>query len=293
MSNDLYTQKRKLSPGHSVVKPDDKKLKMENKKLDSILNSVDQLTKLVTQVVADITQIKTTMIKLQTDMSEMNNRITSTEEKLTTAQNDITNINNRVSELETNKNTLMVSQQNQISIINAFEQMKMATSIMIRNIPQEVELDQALNSISKWSDVDLSKKSLKNARFMKQHKNQCIFMDFWHEKDKANFNKRIKSKQKLPDGTYTPILCENIFRLDNQSINRGVELLFRQPMTEMNRRIFNEARKHRDIFKFVWIGVNGHVMVKRNEGSSPICINSEDHLATVIDLIVNPISAKK
>lgn len=286
--NKTLTQKRKLSPDQSALKSEEKKIKMEDK-IDNILKSITELTALVKKTVTDISLINTAITNIQTEMSNMNLRISTTEESLISARNGVSKVSKRVDDLEIDKNTLAVSQQNQLSAINSMEQIKMVRNMTIHNIPQELELDKALLDIGRWSGFQLSRENLKSARLTNQYRKKYLHLEFWQEKDKFEFNRNIKSKQKNPDGSYIPVLCENVFELDVQSTSRGVELLFRQPMTEINREIFNEARKHREVLKFVWIGGNGHVMVKQDEKARPTVIHSLEHLATVIELIKNPI----
>ena len=92
----------------------------------------------------------------------------------------------------------------------------------------------------------------------------------------------VKSCQKDINKRHVPLLCENVFELQTNNKSRGVELQFRNSMTNVNRDIFNEARKFKSIFCAVWIN-QGNILVREKEGTKPVRLQSMEELKATIE----------
>lgn len=92
--------------------------------------------------------------------------------------------------------------------------------------------------------------------------------------------KHVKQLQKDDNKKYIPILTDHVFKLETTNAARGVELNFREAMTDYTREIFNAARKEKDICTNVWIS-RGYVMV-RIKDQKPTKIVSINHLNNII-----------
>lgn len=288
MPSDPASQKRKLSPSLNQSDSDYKSPNnMDKDQLDRMENAIENLTNLVNQVVTDFSQIKASIINMQADISSLNARLLSTETHMKETQKDTKELKRKSETTEVDLNAITIIHQKQTSAINALEQKVHASKVLVHHIPKEIDLNRALNDIGKWCGADLSRKFVRSAHFFNANKAKCAQIEFWNSQIKSEFNARVKVKRSNPDGSFLPTLCEDIFNLEPQSTSRGVQVQFRHPMTEINRMIFNEARRHRDVFKFIWIGANGHVLVKQNEKSNAAVLHTVEDIATVIKEINN------
>jgi len=112
-------------------------------------------------------------------------------------------------------------------------------------------------------------------------------MEFWSEKSKAAFMKQVKLNQKDAKGQHIPVLAEKVFKLSDNHASRAKEIHFRNGMTEYTRKIFNEARKHKDVFLFTWINQKGVVMVRESETSNSIALYSFEQLSQLLNSFIN------
>lgn len=262
--------KRKQSP--TINKEQAQQEEKKHKMSENTLSKIQQI----------LERIEGRMDEFQQEVITIHKRIDKIVEESSATKAEVSVLKERFDVIETNQNACQLSFNNQLSTINALQQQQKATELAIHNIPGDIDMKAALSDISKWSKCDISKKTLRSSNFNKGTIKKTLYVNFCSQSDKNQFMEVIRKKQKDENGKYNPILCENVFNLSEQSRNRGTEMHFRQPMTELNKTIFNEARKHKNTFKFVWIGDRGLIMIKQEETSTAIAVHSLEHLASIV-----------
>jgi hypothetical protein len=115
---------------------------------------------------------------------------------------------------------------------------------------------------------------------MKNNSASILFLDFFNLSTKQKLMKHARSLQKDQNKKYLPILTDQIFKLEPNDTSRGMELNFRDAITDFNRKIYNQARKNKNVFSNVWFS-RGYVMVRVKNGD-PIKITSLNHLNSLV-----------
>lgn len=244
-------------------------------------NDIKEIKKLLGSLITITTQTQSDITEIKQDIKDMKERLNKVEKDAEQFKKVMSKMEARIIEAEMGVDTVNSVSLNQSAALNALEQTKLATRLMILNIPDNIEADKAVTAIGNWANFNLSTVNLKSARIIGKERNKSLHLEFWQEQRKSEFFDKVKMIQKDTDGGYKPVLCEHVFDIDTTSASRGKELHFRRPMTEVNRSIFNEARKYKDSFKYVWIGGNGYIMGRKDEKSSAIIIHSMQQLVNI------------
>ena len=234
----------------------------------------------------DIQEIKdlfrTTINKFQEQFTHINNNLISLKNEMIAANTELSNIKSRVEILE---NAGSIDKQNSDMLsteLNALKQIQIDSQLSIHNVPQNIETKHALECLSEWANIDLNDGNIKRSSIVKlKSKNSSIlFLDFYNIATKHKFMKHVRLMQKDKDKKHIPVLTEHVFKLEPTNTSRGIELHFRDAMTDVNREIFNAARKHKKFFTSVWIS-RGYIMVRINN-EKPTKINSINHLNSLL-----------
>ena len=234
--------------------PENKGKNDESVSLKDIMARLDTLTVISTTTSNDVKSIKTTIDEMKSDIRTINQRIdsiTSEQNKITADVEDLTTRTNEIEE------KITTASERCVTLDNNMEQIRKFTELSIVNIPKKLELKQILQDVETWSQTNLSA-SIKRSFTTNDKTSQSLHLNFWSEQHKNQFMSNVKKKQYNNNGQYIPVLAEDIFEM-MESDPGSAELQFRNSMTPMNRQIFNLARKHKKIFKFVWLGDNGHI----------------------------------
>ncbi|KAL7016248.1 hypothetical protein ACKWTF_009975 [Chironomus riparius] len=234
--------------------------------------------------------IATNTVTLNNSITTLNNNIIMLKNDITALKTNMQDITSRIEVIEGSKMSESQILIDTAAEINALNQMKLESQLSILNIPLEIDSKQALEWISKWSKIELNDNNIKRAGIVKpKGKNSAILqLDFYDLAVKHKLMREVKCAQKDKDKKYIPILCEQIFNISPSNVARGQELNFREPFTELNRNLFNTARKHRNIFSNVWVS-RGFIMVKQEQGEN-IKVKSMQQLNLLINTLKNPTS---
>jgi hypothetical protein len=104
--------------------------------------------------------------------------------------------------------------------------------------------------------------------------------------DKMKFHRICKAAQRDPDGKYSPVTTEMVFDIALNHQSRGLELQFRDKLTDTNREILNEIRQNKSKIKFFWLN-DGNYLIREKQNSKAIRIMSVNHLKEVIQTFGN------
>ena len=230
---------------------------------------------------------KTTIKEMRDDFSQLRNDLVTLTSDLTAARKDINELKTRVEKIEKEgpkeSNTLLATSAQ----VNALEQRNIDTQLSILNVPSKLEINNILSSLSAWSKMQLDENAFKRAVLVSsknksKENTSTLQLDFGSIINKSRFMKHVKSLQKDEQKKYIPILTESIFDIQPTDPARGKELQFRDQFTEVNKQIFNQAKKHKTVFKAVWKN-SGYINVKCEPELKPIRILSIDHLNKLIE----------
>lgn len=229
-----------------------------------------------------ISLINANTLNFQQQLNQINNTLLLLTNQVAETKNEIINIQSRVQVLEDAKMNDKHSSEELIADLNAVRQVQIETQISVHNIPQNIELKQALDCFGAWSNMNLNEQNIKHSSIvnLKNKNTSILFLDFYDLSTKHKLMKHARLKQKDINKKYIPVLTDNIFKLDAANPARGLELHFRDAMTDFNRNIFNAARKEKTTFSGVWIS-QGYVMVRINDQKS-IKVISMNHLSRLI-----------
>lgn len=234
----------------------------------------------------DIQEIKN-LIQANTAKSDeqyahLNNNLTMLRNEVAATKNELFNIMTRVQVLENATSGGNKKSEEMVAEINAVKQVLIETQISIHNIPENIETKHAVECLSNWCNIELNENNIKHSSVvsLKQKKSAILFLDFYDLATKHRLMKHVKQLQKDDNKKYIPILTDHVFKLETTNAARGVELNFREAMTDYTREIFNAARKEKDICTNVWIS-RGYVMV-RIKDQKPTKIVSINHLNNII-----------
>lgn len=121
---------------------------------------------------------------------------------------------------------------------------------------------------------------------MNDSKRSIMYIEFWRTNTKLSIMKHARNVQKDPGGKYIPVLSENIFKCDQHSTMRGTKIDFFNVLTDDNRKIFAELKKHKSKIHKYWIR-RGQVTFQQSKKTDPIGILSLRHLNEIITRIDN------
>lgn len=278
------TQIQQDNKKYRAVSMSKKDIEEINQKLNLILTSIENVKVDVQANNNSISRLESTINNLGLNIEHINKEIEITKAAISSTATKINTIEldhrNMMSDIDTNK-----------SAINIIQQQLRANKLSIINAPYNINLDLALESISKWCNINLKDKSiLKNSSVsnMDNKKSSNIYLEFWSLHHKKSILEMVKSMQASNDPSkFNKILCENIFSINDNNPARGLQLYFRHDFTQTNKQIFNEARKHRDSLKGVWLGQNGYINVKTEVKGKAINVSSIKHLNQIIQKCKN------
>jgi hypothetical protein len=264
------TPKRGLhsSPTDSSITPEHQRVQKVQKMSEyADKNDIQELKKL----------ILTNTNMLEERFKQINNSLTIFRDEMIETKKAITTINARLDLLENaEKNDDMISQ------LNALKQVQIETQVSIHNIPENIDTKHALECFSSWSNTLLNEENVKYSSLVKVKDNPhaILFLEFYNVMVKHKFMKHVRLMQKDKDKKYIPILTDHIFKLEALDPGKGIQLHFRDAITDYNREIFNAARKEKKIFSNVWIS-RGYVMV-RISNTKPVKVTSMSSLNSLI-----------
>lgn len=171
----------------------------------------------------------------------------------------------------------------QAAEINTLKQINLDFKLAIHKVPCNIDKADVINTLSRWSnskldDTTITHSSLSMAR---DKRSASLYMEFCNKNTRNELLKFCKSSQRDPTGKYSPVTAEMVFNLSNKHTGRGLEMQFRELLTDTNRKILSQIRANRDIIGFHWLN-NGYYMIKKAESSTPVRILSLQHLNEII-----------
>lgn len=247
-----------------------------DKKLDSIM-------KLIAQNNSEMKDLRASVDSMKREITKVNNSISIMQQQIIDCQTDSDLLKERLEKIEEQNTTLSTQIEEKSANMNALNQLNMSTQIAIHNIPPTLDSETAISSLSQWSKINL-KENLKHANLVKmKQKMSCIlYVDLSNMMIKQQLLDSVRAYQWSKAGQFTPILCEDIFNISHNDSHRGTQVDFRQIFTDDNKKIFNEARKNKSIFKSVSLGARGYIMVRKANDTKPIDVRSMKHLISLI-----------
>lgn len=213
--------------------------------------------------------INTNTLSLNESIKCLSNNVLSLTQEISTIRKDIQEIDSRVKTLEESQGNSDNAMENVAAELNAINQIELESQLSILNVPVELDSKQAFECISKWANIQLSDGNIRRCAIAKpKGRNSAVLqLDFYDLSAKHKLMKHVRANQKDKDKKYIPILSEMIFNILPLNASNGLELHFRESFTELNRNIFNAARKHKKIFVNVWLN-RGYIMVKQEDANS-------------------------
>lgn len=277
------SQKRGLDISFTESKsPPEKGNKQKAQKMHADKNDIEELKKLILANTKSLSSINASI-------NALNQNVLSLTQDMANVKSEILQMNTKIKELEVSKTRDDGEIQNVVSELNAIRQLDLDSKLTILNVPLDIDSKQALNCLGNWANIQLDDKNIRYCAIKKPiGKNSAILqLDFYELSTKHRLMKHVRANQRNNNEKYQPILAEMIFDISPSNAARGLELNFRETFTEINKNIFNTARKHKDIFANVWQS-KGFIMVKKTKEGNPIKIKSIEHLNVLINSLKHP-----
>lgn len=228
----------------------------------------------------------TTTNEMRAEQKLISENIAAITTELTSARNDIKVLTERVNNIEHDKlQDHSAALETSTAQINALEQKAIDTQLSISNIPSSYDIDSTLTALANWSNVNLNENTLSYHNLVTSKNNtntSILFLDFTNVNIKTRFLKHIKTQQKDQQKKYTPILTEQIFQIAEDDTSRGLEINFREQYTEVNKKIFDLARKNKTIVKAIWKS-QGYINIKVEPEMRAIRILTLEQLKKIIN----------
>ena len=255
-----------------------KSLQAINKVLESNTSEAKITNQSIKKLQNDVSNIDENLSEIRREIDQNNEKLEVMGKNLDRTDKQVENHDQIINE----QANLIKCQQ---SIINSLQQKSISTQISIHNIPGNLDKNQVNTALSNWSKLDISDGTIKKSNLVKQKslRTANYYIDFYSDSTKDQFMRFIKSKQRDASRKYVPILSEHIFDIPEDNPCRGMEINIRIVMSDINKKIFNRAREVKSIFKFVWLDVDGYVMIKEDQDDKAIKITSIEHLEKEIN----------
>lgn len=261
------------------------KRQLENSPSETVPTSIEKRNKLSEMDVA------TTLLEIQKQLASMSIAINASSSKIdvlsssiSAITNDISEIKNDIGELKnanitTNEKVEAVdnrlamvenSQQASQSVLasyaaqlNTLEQLNLGTKLAIHNLPLNIDMAVIINDLSQWSNCTLDNSTIAKSTLAKARnkRSASLYVEFCNTKTKIDFLKFCKSAQRDKDGKYSPVTPEMIFKLPNNHAGRGLEMQFREILTDTNNMILKEIRNEtkKKSIRYHWLD-NGNYL---------------------------------
>jgi hypothetical protein len=226
----------------------------------------EQLTTLLAQmqtVVSNTTVTNEQLTKLSGEVDAVKTVQTATTKKVAKLNKEITALKNNVASLETENNMLHQKSLSREIVIFGFYSLKKETmGTLVDSLGEALELQLNLNDFVHIYPV--------------QHKDKArctIYGELYSQQKKDMLIKKCRAKK--------PLVIEDVMNLNPNDPRRGTEIAIRSKLTTRNRLILNEARKHKDNFKFAWEN-EGRILIRQDEKSPIMEIHSMDQLMQLL-----------
>jgi outer membrane murein-binding lipoprotein Lpp len=244
---------------------------------DALQQQLQKMTASIGQLSADITNVNKVVSTIEQKVNELSSDVVS-------IKSDLATTNKSISSIQSKQRKLVVEAASQASAINRLEQLGMASDIALHNIPAIIDHVQFYTAMAQWSGNLLTEEKLKRCNLVldKTKTFKSAYLTFWSEKDKLMF-KRFVGKKKI-DATkkYVPILPSQIFELDATNPQRAVPLEAKEPMTKMNRAIFNLLREKTSRKEANVYIANGLVNIRFGKDAPPIIVHSKEDVEAIV-----------
>lgn len=224
---------------------------------------MQKLSEKIDRVIRNTETTNEKLEKLSSDVTEMKKKQSTTDKRVTKLEKQMSVITENVARLSVENNQL--------------RQQAISRDFVIFGLPklEKKDMSTLISSIAAQAKIQLGFDDLK---FMypvakKKEKKQCTIHGSFHdEKLKSEFIKACRAAQ--------PLHVEKVVALKQNDTMRGKEFYVRSQLTPMNRLIAAEARKIRNKgkLKWVWASEDGRIMVRENDDSPIIHLQSTDHL---------------
>jgi regulator of replication initiation timing len=238
-----------------------------------------------------LAKMDASIVQLSTDIAKVNKVVSTIEEKVnvlavdtSAIRGDLANTNKVVASLQTKQKRMIVEMASQASAINRLEQLGMAPEIAIHNLPAAVDHGQFYTAMMKWTDSLLTEDKVKRCNLVldKNKAFKSAYITFWSERDKVKFKSFVGKKKTDANKKYAPILASQIFDIDISDPQRTAALEIKDPMTKLNRTIFNllrekTSRKNANVYI-----ANGLVNVRFGRENAPITVHSKEEVDNVL-----------
>lgn len=266
--NEKTTRGRKfsaLSPELDISTNKRSKTTME---LEKTLIAMKNELSSINSCLANLPTLEQKIDSISTDLSQFRNELNGIKEKL-----------NSIEATQDKDSENIVSNSIQINITN---QNKLDEQIMITDIPMHINKENFIANLNDWSKQLLETLGYKKLILSKSSKKHIAFIHFWSYKDKFQFMQYVKCHQKQDD-KYTPILNEQVFKLNDDDVCRATALHFQTPLTKVNQGILKEARIYKKDKKIesCWM-MEGSIFIKKNGRSKVERIDTIQQLRQVM-----------
>jgi len=259
-------------------------------------NSNNKKTKLskMDEVLLKLEKIDSSMCKLKNEVKSLSQTVEAIKPDISLIKEDLASLKSQYLNLSKENEALTLKigklEDDQVinrdaiseakATINAMEQRNLANQLTIVNLPPELDAIKITSDLSKWANISL-KNELKSCNVIKmKEKNAGImFIEFWNLTTKTKFMAHVRQQQR-ENNNPKPILSEDIFQLDQRDLIRGTQIFFRNNLTSINKRIFDDLRNYKGKYFKHWIK-GGRVMFQQMKESQPIEITSSSQLKQI------------
>lgn len=249
--------------------------------MDGLRNDIQKLTDAIKTVSSKISSMDENISSIKADVANITTELTSMRREINMTKND-------VYELKDQQDSHSMKIHNLDAKVNKLEQLQLANQLQMHNVPPKLTPKQILDDLDKWAGDAFDSRMIDKLSIGGNRKfhSKIAFITFATIATKSRFLNFVKSKQKDENGSYIPILNENVFELSGDDTMRGREINFRSPMSDGNRAIFqylrNEGRAvHQHIQ--VWIAMSGQVMMRTSKDEKPIIVETLPKATSIID----------
>lgn len=272
LTNQEIVTTYKKTRNHSELSPE---FEPENSKkpkysMEKVQKTLDVLVQKFAEMTAAIKSIDSRMSKIEKDLSDMKTQNDASEKKIEELSQTQCHIQN------------VVKKHN--GILNTMSQSQLDNQLMISGMSPAINEEQLKNDLDKWSNGICKSNSIRRIAFSAiPNKPKVAFVHFYNVGDKQRLFDYVRMKQRDINKKFIPILNEQVFTLAADDIFKPNQLKFNDPLTELNRKIFNAARKLKKDNKIERFYLsNGKMYIKINTQQKPTVVESEEDLEAFV-----------
>lgn len=248
-----------------IMPPEDQ---LTQTKLDNLIAQVTHTSQQNTIIMESLQRQNESLEALKADVAAIKTSRNADAKKLAKVDKELNQLKSKVESLAAENNQL--------------HQHALERDIVVFGLPplRRDQLPELVSSLATHTNTQLSPADFSHiyCTTRRDKTKSTLHARFHCNQKKTEFLNSIKEKKK----NNIPILLEDLLQLGPNDPRRGSEIVAKPKLTAANQQIFNEARKHKDKFKFVWQS-EGRLLIRQSEASPIMEIVSMNQLMELLN----------